>query len=302
MISKTAVIILHYKSWKDTAVCLSSIYSRGSDLGNKKVYIVSNSGDFGIPSEIDKRYKGIELIINDSNIGYSAANNVGLRKALQDGYKYFILLNNDTLVSAKSLDNLAAFGFKNPQVGLVSPKIYFASGSEYHSQRYTGDEKGRVIWYAGGLIDWKNIYASHRGVDEVDTGQYDEICDTGFSTGCCMFISGNVIDKIGFLDEKYFLYFEDVDFSLRAKRAGFEIKYYPGVSIWHKNAETSGKPGSKLHIYYQLRNRLYFGIRYAPLRAKKSLLLESFRDLFKGNIFRQAVADFYKGKMGKGKL
>ena len=120
-----------------------------------------------------------------------------------------------------------------------------------------------------------------------------------FATGCCMYISRAAIESIGFFDEKYFLYYEDVDYSVRAKQAGFGVFYDPSVHIWHKNAASSDKPGSLLHRYYQTRNRLYFGFKYAPSRTKKSLLMESVRMLLGGGVERKAVLDYYVRRMGK---
>lgn len=112
-----------------------------------------------------------------------------------------------------------------------------------------------------------------------------------------MLISRDLIEHIGLLDEKYFLYYEDVDYSIRAIKAGFKIYYLPKAHIWHKNASSSGKPGSKLHIYYQERNRLYFGFKYASIKTKKSLIFDSLRILFKGNVYRDAIVDYYSGRM-----
>jgi len=159
-----------------------------------------------------------------------------------------------------------------------------------------------VIWYAGGIIDWDNILAKHRGIDEVDRGQYEETSETPFATGCCMLIRKEVVEKIGLLDEKYFLYFEDVDYSLRAKKAGFKIVYFPKAHLWHKNAASSGKPGSATHVYYQTRNRLYFGFKYASLSTKKSLFFDSLKMIMKNNLHKKACLDYYLGRMGKGDL
>ena len=191
---------------------------------------------------------------------------------------------------------------KDRGIGILGPKIYFAPGFEFHKDRCKKEEQGKVIWYAGGKIDWKNVYCSHRGVDEVDQGQYGRQEETDFVSGCCMMIRKEVFEKIGLLDKKYFLYLEDVDFCIRAKRAGFRVVYTPKVHLWHKNAASSEKPGSKIHQYYQTRNRLYFGFRYAPLRSKLALFRESIKFILKNNIKRKACFDFYSGRFGYGEF
>ena len=231
----------------------------------------------------------------------AAGINLGLRQALKQGYEKIIMLNNDTFIHKDLLVKLDKYS-QDPSIGIVSPKIYFASGYEYHRERYQPEQRGKVIWYAGGIIDWSNIYASHRGVDEIDHGQFDQTDKTDYATGCCLLIKKSVIDKIGLFDEKYFLYFEDVDYSQRAKKAGFKVMFCPQAIIWHKNAASSGKPGSPVHIYYLTRNRLYFALKYASLRTKIALIRESFNHIIKGKIERRAVIDFLLRRMGKGSI
>ncbi|MBI5619624.1 glycosyltransferase family 2 protein [Candidatus Gottesmanbacteria bacterium] len=189
--------------------------------------------------------------------------------------------------------------FTDPDIGIAGSKIYFAKGHEYHRDRYKKDERGKVIWYAGGVIDWDNMYASHRGVDEVDQGQFNRIQETPFVTGCSMMIKKEVFDKIGLLDQRLFAYLEDVDFCVRAKQAGYKLLYVPQSVIWHTNAGSSGV-GSDTHQYYMTRNRLLVGFRYAPLRTKFALLREATRTIIGGSsIRRKAVLDALIGRLGK---
>jgi GT2 family glycosyltransferase len=115
-------------------------------------------------------------------------------------------------------------------------------------------------------------------------------------------IKKEVFEKIGLLDKNYFAYWEDVDFCQRAKRTGFKVVYAPNAIIWHKNASSSGRPGSVTHMYYQTRNRLIFGFCYASLRTKMALFRESLRFLISGGVKRKAVWDFYLGKLGRGEI
>lgn len=291
-----AVIIIHYKNSDDTRTVLKNLTSSRSGLVPIVIVNSSQDSDRFLLSE---RNSNIIVVRPGENTGFSGGNNLGIRRALELGCTGVLLLNNDTTFSVDQLERLVSFAGKNSSIGIVSPKIYFAQGYEYHKDRYSSREKGKVLWYAGGVIDWNNVYASHRGVDEVDKGQYNVISDTDFATGCCMYMSKSIFGKVGFFDEKYFLYYEDVDYSVRCKKAGFKVLYYPDASISHKNASSSGKPGSELHRYYQTRNRLYFAKKFASLRARKSLLLESIRSIIKGAKMRQAVLDYYVGRMGR---
>ncbi|OGG26669.1 hypothetical protein A2960_00660 [Candidatus Gottesmanbacteria bacterium RIFCSPLOWO2_01_FULL_39_12b] len=296
---KTAIIVLHYKNMSDTYTCIKSISDNFKTGKKPYILVVANSSIKDDVANLKKKYRGLDFIENPKNQGFAEGNNLGLKKVYSLGFENYILLNNDTVVSSDLINQLVKYAKVDDNIGLISPKIYFEPNYEYHKSRYQKKDIGKVIWYAGGIIDWQNIHACHRGVDEVDSKQYDLISETDFATGCCMFIKRKVIEQVGFFDTKYFLYYEDVDYSMRVKLAGFKIVYLPRAYLWHKNASSSGKPGSSTHIYYQNRNRFYFGFQYASWRLKKSLFIDSLRLLIKGGNYSRAVIDYYSGHMGQ---
>lgn len=237
---------------------------------------------------------------NKKNLGFSGGNNVGIEQALKWGADAILLLNDDTKVDKLAIKHLSTALFSSSGIGITVPKIYFYPGYEYHKNRYSSAERGKVIWYAGGTVDWQNVYGKHVGVDEVDRGQYDRAGETGFASGCCALVKKEVFEQAGLFDERYFLYLEDMDFSVRAKKAGFNILYEPKAVVWHKNAQSSGV-GEGLHDYFFTRNRLLFGAAYTSLRTRFALARESMRILLKGNNWkRRGVLDFYFGRFGKG--
>jgi len=295
--NKTSVIIVHFGNPEPTRECLKSLSTNKSQ--SFKTFLVVLNNEKSLFDDAKRLYSQLEIVPIPKNLGFAGGINYGIRESSQYKPNYYLILNNDTIVSPELIPKLENISNKNSQIGLISPKIYFYPGQEYHKERYKPSERGSVFWYAGGKIDWKNVYASHRGVDEIDVGQYDDMQETDFATGCCMFVNGKLIEKIGFMNERYFLYYEDVDYSLRTHRAGYRVIYYPQAKIWHKNAVSSGKPGSSLHVYYQTRNRIYFGLKYAPFRTRFSLVRESVGMLFNDNIRKKAILDYYKGKMGE---
>jgi GT2 family glycosyltransferase len=148
-------------------------------------------------------------------------------------------------------------------------------------------------------MDWSNIYASHVGVDEVDKGQYNKMGITDFATGCCMLIKSSVFRKVGLLNEKYFLYWEDIDFCVRAKKKKILSFYCPQAFIFHKNAESSSV-GSNIQDYYQTRNRLLFGFYYAAYKVKASLFKQSIKRLITGRKWeKKGIVDFYLNRFYK---
>lgn len=296
---KTSLVILHYKNNQDTLDCLDSVFKSNFPGLDVSVILVMNglSPDFKL--KVQGLYSKVNFIINAQNYGFAAGNNLGIKKALSLDSSHIILLNNDTVVDKNAILELVRFSMTDNTIGLVSPKIYFAPGFEFHYDKYLSSDRGKVIWYAGGDIDWNNMYAKHRGVDEVDKGQYNGKMETVFTTGCCMLIKKKVIDEIGLLDEKYFMYYEDIDYSMKVRSRWYKVYYDPQAFIWHKNASSSGRPGSPLHVYYQTRNRLYFGMKFAPFRTKKSLLFESMKFLFQGGIRSKATLDSLLIRMGQ---
>lgn len=294
-----AIILVNWNGKNDTLSCLESLkkVSMGQRV-NVSVIVVDNGSTDDSVVTIKKNFPEVEVIETRENIGFAGGNNVGIRRALEDRFDFVWLLNNDTIVHEQAVSALIdACGLSS--VGIAGSKIYFAPGREYHKRRYTHKERGRVLWYAGGLIDWENMYASHRGVDEVDNGQYDATEETLFVTGCSMMIKRQVFENIGLLDEKFFAYLEDLDFCLRAKAAGYRLKYVPPSVVWHTNAGSSGV-GSDTHQYYMTRNRLLVGMRYAGLRTKFALIREALRFAILGPpICRRAVMDAMIGKWGK---
>ncbi|MGB9706543.1 MAG: glycosyltransferase family 2 protein [Microgenomates group bacterium] len=296
---KVGIIILHYRGKDLTFKCFESL----ENLKKNKFFLIKILVDNNSPEPLvgfRKRFKDVIVLKNAQNLGFAEGNNVGMRYALKNGADYVLILNNDTTIDKNLLVYLIKqFNLIN-QSGILGPKIYFAPGYEYHKNRYKPNERGKVFWYAGGLIDWKNVYCSHRGVDEVDGGQYDKVEETDFVSGCAMLVKREVFEKIGLFDPSYFLYLEDVDFCQRAKKAGFKVVYVPEGKVWHYNASSS-EVGGALHDYFITRNRMLFGLKYAPWRAKIALVKESVRLLFSGRPWQKiGIKDFYFQKFGKG--
>jgi len=214
-------------------------------------------------------------VIREKNKGYAYGVNLAIKKALEQGFNQFVVINNDSRVNATFVRNVIKSINRQPG-SIIGGKIYYEKNYEYHQNRYRPKDLGKVIWYAGGEIDWNNVFIKHRGVDLVDQGQYDTPQKTDFVTGCLMFFDKSVVDKVGFWDESYFLYYEDADYCERAKRKGIRLLYDPSVVIWHKNAQSTEGAGSLFHQKYQNVNRLKFGLKYAPLKTKIHLIKNLF--------------------------
>ena len=290
---KIAVIVLNYKGLEETLECLES--ERRCVRGNYDVetIVVENGSDDGSLEALSK-INDIHLVANDKNLGFSGGMNSGIRYALKRDADYIIILNNDTIVDKNLIVNLAKSA---GSFDIVSPKIYFAPGFEFHKDRYKEADLGKVIWYAGGSIDWQNILGIHTGVDQIDKGQFAKSKEINFATGACMLIKKEVFEKIGLFDEKYFLYLEDMDLCVRAKIKGLKIIFSPKAILWHKNAVSAGGSGSSLQDYYFTRNRLLFAFKYAKFRTKMAVLKQSILQS-KNTAKRKALLDFLTLRFG----
>jgi GT2 family glycosyltransferase len=211
-----------------------------------------------------------------------------------------VILNNDTTVDPELFMSLCKQLEEKEDTVATVPKIYFSIGQEFHKDRYGKKDLGKVLWYAGGKMDWKNLVGYHVGVDEVDNGQFDTVSETEFATGACVMIKMKVLEKSGVFDERYFLYYEDNDLCMRLKKYG-RILFVPDAVVWHDNAGSTGGSGSALQDYFISRNRLLFGMKYAPIRTKIALVKESLRHLVYGREWqKKGIRDFYLRKFGKG--
>jgi GT2 family glycosyltransferase len=300
---KVAIVILNWNRPDDTIKCLKSIGELRIANYELRVIIVDNGSADNSVNQIRKyfsKFPNYQLLTTNSNLGFAGGNNVGIRRALEDGASYVLVLNNDTVIDPLLINQLISSAEKYPRTGIFSPKIYFAPGFEFHKDRYKKSDLGKVIWWAGGKIDWDNVYGENVGVDEVDCGQYDKVREIDFATGACMLVRREVFEKVGLFDEKYFMYLEDADFCIRAERSGFKILFVPEAKLWHKVAQSSGI-GSSLNDYFITRNRLLFGMRYASLRTKFALVKESVKFLLSGRSWQKVgVRDYYIGKFGRG--
>jgi len=296
---KIALVILHFKNKELTFNCLNSIRNLVVKGFSLEVIVVDNSLENEL-LDLRSKFKEFVFLSTEENLGFTGGNNLGIKKALEDKADYLFIVNNDTILDKNLLVSLFREMENDASIGILGPKIYFIPGYEFHKERYKPAEEGKVFWYAGGIIDWQNILASHRGVDEVDKGQYEEEAETNFVSGCAMFVRREVFEKIGLFDERYFLYWEDIDFCFRAKKAGFKVFFSPAAKLWHANAGSS-QAGGPLHDYYMTRNRMLFGLRCGSLRTKQALVREAFKLAFRGTPWqKRAIRDFYLKRFGQG--
>lgn len=298
---KIFIVTVNFNAEEATHNLLFSLKGIKTSDFSISILVVDNASKNPFMLSTDEKKNNIHLITNTENLGFTGGYNSGIDFSLSQNADYILLINNDTTVDKNFLIELLKGFQANNEIGATVPKIYFSKGHEYHKGRYKKNELGKVIWYAGGEIDWANILVNNRDLDEVDNGQFNKNEETEFATGCCILLKTEVIKKIGKFDKRYFLYLEDADLSLRIIRNGFKILYCPKALIWHINAGSTDGAGSPLHDYYLTRNRMLFGFEYGSIRAKFALIRESLRLLLSGSKWQKiGIVDFYLRRLGKG--
>ncbi|MCX6726677.1 MAG: glycosyltransferase family 2 protein [Candidatus Shapirobacteria bacterium] len=300
-----AIVVLNWNQPKLTKKTIDSLQKITHPQFNYHFYLLDNGSSDNSYSQFEKLYlnnKQFTLLKTNDNLGFVGGNNYVLKIAKKNKYDYYLLINNDVIVKPDFLTVLHSYLKKNKTVSLVGPKIYFAPGFEYKKNLYSPANLGKVIWFAGGLIDWQNIYCSHRGIDEIDVGQYDiPLRNPDYLTGCCLLFSHQLLTKLTGFDNRYYLYLEDADFCVRARHLGFNTAFVPESVIWHLNSGSSSAGGS-LHDYFITRNRLLFGFHYASFRTKIALFRNSFHLLSSSpsKWQKRGVVDYYLNRFGKG--
>lgn len=285
------VILLNYCNYSLTMDCVESI--KKSTYSNVEIIVVDNKSPNGDYELLKNASKGRFVLLDAGcNNGFSAGNNVGIRYAMEQGAEYVLLLNNDTIIDAEMIEKLVQHADANT---VAVPKIYYY-------------DNPNTIWYAGGSIDYKKVDSRHHGIHmQEGINEKTDACD--LITGCCALISSQIIKRVGFLSEEFFMYFEDLDYSIRLKNEGIGIVYCPEAKMWHKVGSTAGTV-SKLATYYQTRNRLIIAKKYsftlsARIYVKIWALGLALRGVIKNSndkIRFKAFVDYLSGGTGKANI
>ena len=233
---KLSIITINYNGLKDTCELIDSI-PFNNDL---EVIVVDNASKKDEASYIFEKYPQVKVIRSQQNLGFAGGNNLGI-KAAQGKYLFFI--NNDTIFKEFNVQALIDRLESSPKIAVVCPKIRFSWGN--HPIQFAGYTPLSKITVRNQAI----------GFGEEDHGQYDTPHLTPYAHGAAMLVKREALEKVGLMPECYFLYYEELDWSMIFTRAGFEIWYDPACTVFHKESQATGK-NSPLRTYYIVRNRL----------------------------------------------
>jgi GT2 family glycosyltransferase len=226
MTARTAIIILNWNNYQMTAECIRSLAVM--DAKNYEVLVVDNGSSDRSVEMLSEEFPQITVLPQEFNLGFAAGCNVGVRYALAKGTEYVLLLNNDTFVARDFLSEMLASIETDPRIGVVCPKIYFAHPPE-------------KLWYAGADFSLWSGTVRHRGWKQIDHGQFDRNHKMTRATGCAMLVRCSALRDVGLLDEQFWAYAEDLDWSLRFLKQGYRLRYAPKARLWHYDGATSVK-------------------------------------------------------------
>ena len=255
MSAQTVVVLVNWNSFEFTHQCLQSLEQCNTSVFD--IIVVDNGSKDGSGEQLKEQHPEIILIESDSNLGFAGGNNLGIEYAIEHSYKYVMLLNNDTFVEPDFLDVLVGYMDENPDVGIIQPKIYC-------------DHDRSLLWNGGSYFSAVLGLPYTKGYLSKDKPVYNKVKEVDWVTGCGFFTRTEILKRTGILEEKFFIYFEDVDLSFRIKKEGHRLIYHPESVIYHiagmSNKSKVKKADGYVNpiVHYQIqRNRIWFLKRYA---------------------------------------
>ncbi|MFC3879729.1 glycosyltransferase family 2 protein [Algoriphagus namhaensis] len=244
---RVAIILVNWNGLDFTRSCLDSL--RKVDFPDFQVFVVDNASQNKEAEVLKSAFPEIELIQSRKNRGFTGGNNLGIQAALDQAFSHVLLLNNDTLVEPDFLKKMMETMQSDPNLGVVQPMICFLH------------DRGK-IWSAGGK--WNSLFcrAMTLGDRKKLDGYEIKSNNLDWATGCALLISKKALEAVGTLDDNFFAYFEDVDWSLRIRKAGFEIALCEAAKIYHEAGASSKQKGSEGTLsprvfYFHARNQFY---------------------------------------------
>jgi len=293
------IVVLNWNGKEDTLACLRSLKPVWDE--RTKGIVVDNGSTDGTPDAVRASFAGVEVLEAGRNLGFTGGNNIGLRFALERGADYVLLLNNDTVVDPRFLREMLAVATVSEEIGFVSPKICYLDPPD-------------LLWFAGARFSTVTGYGRVIGYREPDRGQYDIVRTIDRPCGCAVLVSRRLCQEAGLLEGSLFLYADEVEWMLRARKHGFKACYAPKAKVWHKVSASVGRESHPDAFYYGVRNTLYAlnihvpsGIRILRYFRELSvtsvhlaaLLLSSTPKVDGLRAIRQGLTDYRSGRFGK---
>jgi len=266
-----SIIILNWNGLEHLETCLPSVMEQTYE--NIEVIVVDNGSTDGSIEYVKENYDNVKLICNSDNVGFAEGNNVGIREAAGE---YIVALNNDTEVDANWISAFVEVAEEHPDAGMLACKVL-----SYYDRNQI-DCVGHLI-YPDGL-------SRGRGRGEIDAGQYDDVEEVAFPSGCAALYRKEMLEQIGLFDKDFFIYVEDSDLGIRGRLAGWKCLYVPDAVVYHKYSATMGGYSPRKAIMIE-RNRIWFVVKNLPA----TMIISSFYYAFLRYLLQTYDAAFGSG-------
>ena len=242
-------VITNWNGFDDTLECIESL--KKFDYPNYKVVISDNGSTDDSPERLAKKFPDIP-VLHTGDIAVTATYNAGIQFGLDNGADYILLLNNDVTFDPEMMTKLVAKAESDPSIGLVTPKIYYY-------------DRPDVIWFAGGMRNRFDFGAYDTFEGEHDSAKSDQEREVDLAWACGFLMRRDLLEKMGLFDTRFYLYYDDVDISIRTYEAGYRIWYVPDAVMWHKVSHSTGNKKfariwarSKMRLYRKYTSGLHF--------------------------------------------
>jgi len=238
-------VILNTSHRDDTLECLASLQK--NCYPNQRALLLDNASSDGTVDAVGHRMPAVQIIGLSENLGYAGNNNVGIDASIEQGADWVFVLNEDTWLAPDCISRLVKAGESDPTIGIVGPMVYHADEPD-------------VIQSAGGRLD-KYFREWHLGRDERDQGQFAAPHLVEWISGCGIMVRRAVIEQVGSLDARFFYFAEELEWCVRARRAGWKVLHVPQAKLWHKGVTRNHQPKPSV-TYYATRNRLLLLLKH----------------------------------------
>ena len=242
-------IVLNWNNLPDTLEAVESLLA--SDYRHLAVWVVDNDSLEDPRAELRALYPGVRVLRNARNSGYGGGNNVGLKLAIAEGAEYVLLLNNDAVVAPDMVRHLVSALETDARIAMATPTVFYSG-------------RPSEVYWDGGFVDWKTGDTPH---DSRRLSAQHGIVNSEWLDGCALLVRAVAAREIGLLDERYFLYFEDAEWSVRAGRRGWMNVVVREGHAWHKVSRSTGGTANPAVRFYYLRNRYLFMKTHHPAKA-----------------------------------
>jgi GT2 family glycosyltransferase len=266
---KVSIIVLNWNGKEDTIECLNSL--NNITYPNYDIVLVDNGSTDGSAAFFSKHYPKVKIITNRENMGFAEGNNIAIKHLLKTNTEYVLLLNNDTIVDREFLTELIKVIEKNPRIGIVGPVI-----CDYKNPNLVQSAGVKINWNTGN----QNVLYANKKYAEIP----NKLIYVDYIAGCALLCKLKFYTELGFLNPKYFAYWEETDLCIRAKKAGYEVTCLPGTKIWHKG--TFNRKISGFKQYHMIRNMFWFMRQHANIKTLLFFTLYFFIIKFELEIFK----------------